>query len=79
MKEDTIKVGDLVVVKDKLQKIVALREWGIVISETLIIAADISDDEDFEPIESFIIFFPADDDTLTIPKNCLKKIVVIEE
>ena len=79
MSDTTIHIGDLVSVKKELHRFITLPEWGIVIEETVIIASDIPENEEFEPIESFVVFFPSNDDTLTIPKNCLKKITIVEE
>ena len=79
MSKETIYIGDLVVIKEKLQKLISLPDWGIVINETQIIASDIPEDDDIGPIDSYIVFFPATDDIFTIPKTCLRKIIVIEE
>jgi hypothetical protein len=79
MNDDIIYIGDLVAVKKKLQKFIALPDWGIVVQETTIIPADIPDGDDMGPIDSFLVFFPSTDETLTIPKNCLRKVYVIEE
>lgn len=79
MNDDTIYIGDLVSVKKKLLRFISLPEWGIVLEETTIIPADIPDHEDIGTIESFIVFFPASDETLTIPKNCLIKVHIVEE
>ena len=79
MSKEKIYIGDLVVIKEKLQKLIALPDWGIVIDETQIVATDVPEEDDFGPIESFVIFFPSTDETLTIPKNCIRKIIVIEE
>jgi len=79
MCDELIYIGDLVSVKEKLQRFIALPDWGIVIEETVIVPADIPEDESLDPIESFIVFFPTTDETLTIPKKCLKKISIVEE
>ena len=79
MSDTTICIGDLVTVKKELQKFIALPEWGIVINETVIIPSDLPPEEQMDPIDSFVVFFPSNDDTLTIPKKCLKKIVILEE
>ena len=79
MAAENINIGDLVVIKEKLQKLIAIPDWGIVINETQIIATNNPKKDDFGPIESFVIFFPSTDETLTIPKNCIRKIIVIEE
>ena len=79
MYDQTIYIGDLVSIKEKLQRFIALPDWGIVLEETVIVPAEVADDESLDPIESFIVFFPSSDETLTIPKNCLKKIVVVKE
>ena len=79
MYDEAIYIGDLVSVKEKLQRFIALPDWGIVLEETIIIPADIPEHESLDPIESFVVFFPASDETLTIPKNCLKKITILKE
>ena len=73
-----IYIGDLVKVKDELEKVVNFPDWGIVIDEATILPTDVPN-EQLEPIDSWIVFFPATDDTFTIPKNCLKKILIIQE
>jgi len=78
MKDTTIYIGDLVVVKEELQRVVNLKDWGIVIDEATILPSDVPDEE-LEPIDSWVVFFPASDDTFTIPKNCVRKIIVMEE
>jgi len=78
MADSTIYIGDLVVVKEELQRVVDLKDWGIVIDEATILPSDVPN-EDLEPIDSWVIFFPATDDTFTIPKNCVRKIEVIQE
>jgi hypothetical protein len=79
MPDTTIYIGDLVAVKKELQRFISLPEWGIVIDETTIIPSDLPEDEEMDPIDSWVVFFPNNDDTLTIPKNCLKKIVILDE
>lgn len=78
MHDSAIYIGDLVVVKEELQRVVDLKDWGIVIDEATILPSDVPNEE-LEPIDSWVIFFPATDDTFTIPKNCVRKINVIEE
>ena len=78
MRDDTIYIGDLVMVKIELQKVVDLKDWGIVVDEATIIPSDIPN-EQLEPIDSWVIFFPATDDTFTIPKNCVSKVTIIQE
>jgi len=78
MEAEKINIGDLVVVKKELQRFVALPEWGIVLEEAMIIPVEVPD-ENFEPIDSFIVFFPSEDSSLTIPKSCLRKITILEE
>ena len=78
MKDETIYIGDLVMVKIELQKVVNLRDWGIVVDEATILPSDVPY-EDLEAIDSWVIFFPATDDTFTIPKNCVSKITIIQE
>ena len=79
MTDTTIYIGDLVAVKKELQKFISLPEWGIVIDETTIIPSDLPPEEEMGPIDSWVVFFPNNDDTLTIPKNCLIKISIVEE
>jgi hypothetical protein len=79
MGKDEIYIGDLVSIKKKLQILIALPDWGIVIEETNIISNYTDADGVLEPIDSFVVFFPATDETLTIPKNCLIKINIVEE
>ena len=74
-----INIGDLVSIKEKLKKFISLPDWGIVIEETIIIAADVPESEEFDPIDAFLVFFPSTDETLTIPANCLKKILMVKE
>ena len=78
MSKDAIYIGDLVMVKIELQKVVDLKDWGIVQQEATIIPSDIPN-EQLEPIDSWVIFFPATDDTFTIPKNCVSKVTIIQE
>tara|TARA_Y100000593_G_scaffold92588_1_gene184739 strand:- start:2875 stop:3120 length:246 start_codon:yes stop_codon:yes gene_type:complete len=73
-----ICIGDLVVVKEELQRVVDIKDWGIVIDEATILPSDVPDDK-LEAIDSWVVFFPSTDDTFTIPKNCVRKIVVIQE
>ena len=79
MIDKTIYIGDLVDVKEELQRIVNIPDWGIVIDETIIFPIELPEDETIEPIDSFIVFFPSTDDTFTIPKNCLRKISFLQE
>ena len=79
MEEKKINIGDLVQIKKKLQRIIALPDWGIVLNETVIVPTDVPEEDDLGSIESFIVFFPSSDETLTIPKSCLTKITAIEE
>jgi len=79
MGKDEIYIGDLVSIKKKLQALLSLPDYGIVIDETNIISNYTDVDGFHEPIDSFIVFFPATDETLTIPKNCLIKINIVEE
>ena len=78
MANSSIYIGDLVVVKEELQRVVDLKDWGIVIDEATILPSDVPDEE-LEPIDSWVVFFPATDDTFTIPKNCVRKINMIQE
>ena len=78
MPKSKIYIGDLVMVKEELHVVVDLKDWGIVLDEATILPSDVPDDK-LEPIESWVIFFPATDDTFTIPKNCVRKIEVIQE
>ena len=78
MPKSKIYIGDLVMVKEELHVVVDLKDWGIVIDEATILPSDVPSEE-LEPIDSWIIFFPATDDTFTIPKNCVRKIEVIQE
>jgi hypothetical protein len=78
MRDSTIYIGDLVMVKIELQRVVDLKDWGIVIDEATILPSDVPDEE-LEAIDSWVIFFPAINDTLTIPKNCVRKINMIQE
>jgi len=79
MSDADIKVGDLVTVKEELQKLVDIRDWGIAINETTILPTDLPENENIDPIDSLIVFFPSTDDTFTIPRNCLRKICFIVE
>ena len=65
-------------IKEELHVVVDLKDWGIVIGEATILPSDVPNEE-LEPIDSWVIFFPATDDTFTIPKNCVRKIEVIQE
>ena len=78
MTDSTIYIGDLVIIKEELQRVVDLKDWGIVIDEATILPSDVPDEE-LEAIDSWVIFFPATDDTFTIPKNCVRKINIIQE
>ncbi len=76
--EPEIYIGDLVCIKKQIQKLIGIPDWGIVLEETTILPSSLPDEE-LEAIDSWVIFFPAQDETLTIPKNCVRKITVIEE
>ena len=78
MQDSTIYIGDLVMIKTELQRVVDLRDWGIVVNEATILPSDVPDEE-LEPIDSWVIFFPAINETYTIPKNCVRKINIIQE
>ena len=54
MSKDAIYIGDLVMVKIELQKVVDLKDWGIVVDEATIIPSDIPN-EQLEPIDSWVI------------------------
>ena len=73
-----ICIGDLVCIKKRIQILIGIPDWGIVIDETTIIPSSLPNEE-LESIESWVIFFPALQETLTIPKNCIVKITLTEE
>ena len=77
-KPPEVYIGDLVCIKKEIQKLIGIKDWGIVLEETTILPVDLPD-EHLEPIESWVIFFPAQDESLTIPKNCVTKITILEE
>ena len=63
-------------IKVELQRVVNLKDWGIVIDEATILPSDVPD-EKLEPIDSWVVYFPSTDDTFTIPKNCVTKITLM--
>ena len=73
-----ICIGDLVCLKKPIQKLIGIPDWGIVLYETTILPSSLPEEE-IEKIDSWVIFFPSHDETLTIPKNCVRKITVMEE
>ena len=76
MSKDIVYIGDLIMIKVELQRVVNLKDWGIVIDEATILPSDVPD-EKLEPIDSWVVYFPSTDDTFTIPKNCVTKITLM--
>ena len=76
MSKDKVYIGDLIMIKVELQRVVNLKDWGIVIEEATILPSDVPD-EKLEPIDSWVVYFPSTDDTFTIPKNCVTKITLM--
>ena len=76
MSKDKVYIGDLIMIKAELQRVVNLKDWGIVIDEATILPSDVPD-EKLEPIDSWVVYFPSTDDTFTIPKNCVTKITLM--
>tara|TARA_B100000282_G_C31450818_1_gene362313 strand:+ start:140 stop:370 length:231 start_codon:yes stop_codon:yes gene_type:complete len=76
MSKDKVYIGDLIMIKVELQRVVNLKDWGIVIDEATILPSDVPD-EKLEPIDSWVVYFPSTDDTFTIPKNCVTKITLM--
>ena len=71
-------VGDLVIVKKELQKIVGIVCIGIIVGESKIIPSDIVD-FDLEEIDAYNVYFAELDTTYTIPKGCVEKLIIIQE
>jgi hypothetical protein len=78
MSKDKVYIGDLIMIKVELQRVVNLKDWGIVIDEATILPSDVPD-EKLEPIDSWVVYFPSTDDTFTIPKNCVTKITLMQK
>ena len=76
MSKDKVYIGHLIMIKVELQRVVNLKDWGIVIDEATILPSDVPD-EKLEPIDSWVVYFPSTDDTFTIPKNCVTKITLM--
>ena len=76
MSKDKVYIGDLIMIKVELQRVVNLKDWGIVIDEATLLPSDVPD-EKLEPIDSWVVYFPSTDDTFTIPKNCVTKITLM--
>ena len=73
-----ISIGDLVCIKQRIQILIGIPDWGIVIDETTILPSSLPHEE-LESIDSWVIFFPALQESLTIPKNCVTKITIMDE
>lgn len=76
--DNSLNIGDLVIIKRELQKIVGITYTGIIISETKIIPSDIKDIE-LDEIDSFNVYFPNIEEVYTIPKTCLEKLSILKE
>lgn len=76
--DNSLNIGDLVIIRKELQKIVGINYTGIIISETKIIPSDIEDIE-LEEIDSFNVYFPNVEEVFTIPKTCLEKLPPLKE
>ena len=76
MSKDKVYIGHLIMIKVELQRVVNLKDWGIVIDEATILPSDVPD-EKLEPIDSWGVYFPSADATITIPKNCVTKITLM--
>ena len=72
MKEEELKVGDLVELKPKLKKILAVKGVGTIISTTIIKTNDFEGRWKSDAINAFLVYFPEDDYEYTIPINCLR-------
>jgi len=71
-KNEKLKVGDLVVLKDEVIKYLRISGAGTIISRTIIRTSDFDGDWTNDIIHAFLVFFPEMDYEYTIPCNCLR-------
>jgi hypothetical protein len=72
MKEEELKVGDLVELKPRIRKILTVRGVGTIISTTVIKTNDFDGKWKDDVINAFLVYFPEEDYEYTIPKSCLR-------
>ena len=72
MKEEELKVGDLVELKPRIRKILTVKGVGTIISETKIRTNDFEGRWKEDVINAFLVYFPEEDYEYTIPKSCLR-------
>ena len=70
--EDELKIGDLVELKPRLKKIITFKGVGTIVGETIIRTEDFDGKETHNVIASFLVYFPEDNYSYTIPRNCLR-------
>ena len=71
-RKDELKIGDLVELKPKIKDVLTFRGVGTIIGETIIKTEDFDGKETHNVIASFLVYFPEDDYSYTIPRNCLQ-------
>tara|TARA_R100000406_G_C3089378_1_gene119099 strand:- start:50 stop:472 length:423 start_codon:yes stop_codon:yes gene_type:complete len=67
-----LKVGDLVELKPKIRAILSVQGIGTIIAETNIKTSDLDSSQTGSIIESFLVYFPEEDYTYTLPRGCLQ-------
>ena len=72
MKEDELKIGDLVELKPRIRNILTVRGVGTIISHTVIKTSDFDGEWTKEEIDAFIVYFPEHDYEYTIPRSFLR-------
>ena len=67
-----LKIGDLVELKPRIKEIITFKGVGTIIAENIIKTEDFDGKETHNVIASFLVYFPEDDYSYTIPRNCLR-------
>jgi hypothetical protein len=70
--EQDLKVGDLVELKPRIRKILAVNGVGTITKQTTIRTSDFDQKWKEDSIEAFLVYFPEDDYEYTIPCGCLQ-------
>ena len=72
MKEEELKIGDLVELKPKIRNILTIKGVGTIISPTFIRTNDLDGEWKDDVISAFLVYFPEENYEYTIPKSCLR-------
>jgi hypothetical protein len=70
--KDELKIGDLVELKPRIKSIISLQGYGTIIDKTVIKTSDFDGRDTKNAIDSFLVYFPEEDYTYTIPCSCLQ-------